>query len=273
MSATDVYGMTDQLDDSILDVIVTRLEARGKHPFFMKALQEYLEVMDIGSAQTVLDMGCGTGVATRAIAQFPGFSGKVTGTDLSLYLTKAATSLAENEGLGSCTEFLAGDSQELNISDGAFDAVVMHTLISHVADPLAVLQEAARIVKPGGLIGIFDGDYATITFGHEDPEQGKAYDEMIIKAIIANPRIMRQIPRLLPKAGLNLVASFPYALADIGKADFFQPAIESFRKLVPKSGVMSEEETNAWADKQVADSENGIFFGATNFYSYVARRQ
>ena len=84
---------------------------------------------------------------------------------------------------------------------------------------------------------------------------------------------MRQIPRLLPKAKLNLVASFPYALADIGKADFFQPAIESFRKLVPKSGVMSEEETNAWADKQFADSEAGIFFGATNFYSYVTRRQ
>lgn len=273
MSTMDVYGMTDKLDDSILDVIVTRLEARGKHPFFLEALQDYLEVMDIGSAGTVLDMGCGTGVATRAIAQYPGFTGKVTGTDLSPYLTKAAASLAENEGLGSSIEFLTGDSRELGIPDSSFDAVIMHTLISHVSDPIAVLQEAARIVKPGGLIGIFDGDYATITFGHEDPEKGKAYDEKIIEAIITNPRIMREIPRLLPEAGLDLVASFPYALADIGKADFFLPAIESFRKLIPKSGVMSEEETNAWADKQIADSEDGIFFGATNFYSYVTRRQ
>jgi hypothetical protein len=84
---------------------------------------------------------------------------------------------------------------------------------------------------------------------------------------------MREIPRLFPKAELDLVASFSYALADIGKADFFLPAIESFRKLVPNSGVMSEEEVNAWADTQIADSEDGIFFGATNLYSYVTRRQ
>jgi ubiquinone/menaquinone biosynthesis C-methylase UbiE len=273
MSVCDVYGMTDKLSNDVLDVIVTRLEARGKHPFFTKVLNEYLAEMNLTSANSVLDMGCGTGVATRAIARYPGFTGKVTGTDLSPYLTRAATSLAEDEGLSSCTEFLTGDSQELDILDGAFDAVVLHTLISHVTEPFAVIQEAARIVKPGGLIGIFDGDYATITFGHEDPEKGKAYDEMIIKAIITNPRIMREIPRLLPEAGLDLVASFPHALADIGKADFFEPAIESFRKLLPNSGVMSDEEANAWADKQVIDSENGIFFGATNFYSYVTRRQ
>ncbi len=32
MSTRNVYGMTDKLDDAILDVIVTRLEGRGKHP-------------------------------------------------------------------------------------------------------------------------------------------------------------------------------------------------------------------------------------------------
>ena len=69
MSVADPFGMTDKLDDTLLQVIITRLEARAKHPVFAKMLQEYLDVMHIDVAQTVVDMGCGTGVATRAIAR------------------------------------------------------------------------------------------------------------------------------------------------------------------------------------------------------------
>ena len=61
MSTADVYRITDKLDDLTLDVLVTRLEARGKHPHFMRVMQEYLDVMRIDSAATVLDLGCGTG--------------------------------------------------------------------------------------------------------------------------------------------------------------------------------------------------------------------
>jgi hypothetical protein len=52
------------------------------------------------------------------------------------------------------------------------------------------------------MVGIFDGDYASITFGHEDPARGKAYDEAFIDAIVTSPRVMRQMPRLLREAGL-----------------------------------------------------------------------
>ena len=55
MSTFDVYGATDKLNDMVLDAIVTRLEARGKHRFFQKMMNEYLDAMDIDSANTVLD--------------------------------------------------------------------------------------------------------------------------------------------------------------------------------------------------------------------------
>jgi hypothetical protein len=58
--ALDPYRITDKLEDVLLDVIVLRLEARGNHWFFQKVLREYLDEMDIDSAGTVLDMGCGT---------------------------------------------------------------------------------------------------------------------------------------------------------------------------------------------------------------------
>jgi hypothetical protein len=42
--------------------------------------------------------------------------------------------------------------------------------------------------------------------------------------------------------------------------------------LVPKSGAMTEQEANAWADSLLIDSTAGVFFGASNYYGYVARR-
>jgi ubiquinone/menaquinone biosynthesis C-methylase UbiE len=265
--------MTDRLSPTIADVIVARLEARGKNAFFQKMMRDYLDRMDIDSAASVLDLGCGTGVASRAIAQRAGFAGAVTGIDLSPYLIEVAARLALEEGVGERVTFRAGDTRSLDIEDRSFDAVVAHTLVSHVDDPLAVLREAARVVRPGSLVGIFDGDYASLTFGHEDQMEGSKYEDAIHRAIITNPRVMRDMPRLLRKANLQLVETFPYVLAEVGKADFWLAAIESFRKLVPQSGMLSSEEIDRWADAQLKDSENGTFFGASNFYGYVARRE
>lgn len=150
MPTFDVYGSTDKLDETTLGVVASRLESHGKHPFFNQMLQDYLDIMDIDSAQKVLDIGCGTGVAARAIARRKGFGGTVLGIDLSHFLADAASSLAEEEGLGELLLFKVGDSRSLELADSSFDAVVLHTLISHLDDPLTVLREAARVVKPGG---------------------------------------------------------------------------------------------------------------------------
>ncbi len=48
--------MTDKLDDSILDVISTRLEARGEHAYFREMLHDYLDKVQIDSANTVLEI-------------------------------------------------------------------------------------------------------------------------------------------------------------------------------------------------------------------------
>jgi ubiquinone/menaquinone biosynthesis C-methylase UbiE len=247
MGALDPYRITDKLEEELLDVIVTRLEARGKHRFFQDVLQEYLDAMDIDSASTVLDMGCGTGVAARSTARRAKFSGRVVGIDLSPYLVKAAKRLADEEGLSGRVEFRSGDTRSLDTPDGEFDAVVAQTLVSHVEEPLAMLMEAKRVVKPGGLIAIFDGDYASLTFAVEDPEQGKRYDEAVINSVVTSPRVMRQMPRLIRQAGLEMIEIFPYLMAEVGKGDLWLSAIDSFEKLAPKSGAMTEAEAIAAA--------------------------
>ena len=48
----DPFRITDKLEDTLLDVMVLRLEVRGKHWFFQNVLQEYSDTMDIDSARS-----------------------------------------------------------------------------------------------------------------------------------------------------------------------------------------------------------------------------
>lgn len=244
MKTVDPFGRTDTLDAGMLEALVVRFEARVRHPLFSKMLEEYLDAMPIDRAGMVLDMGCGTG----------------------------SERLADEEGIAERTEFRIGDARSLDFADGTFDAVIAHTLLSHVDDAVAVVKEAARVLKAGGLVGIFDGDYASLTFNHADPVKGKSYDEALISALVTNPCVMRQMPRLLRAVGLELVTSFSYVLSEVGTANFWSSAIEAYRKLIPKAGVMTEDEADAWAAALRSDSEAGVFFGSSNYYAYIARR-
>lgn len=272
VAALDVYRITNELDDEMSEVVATRLEARGRNPAFLRMLEQYLDAMGIDSARMVLDIGCGTGVAARTLGRRTSFSGHVVGVDRSPYLIAAADRLAHEEGLSARIEFRTGDTHSLALADASFDAVIAHTLISHVEDPAAVLAEMCRVVRPGGMVGVFDGDYASITFAQDDLEQAKRDDEAIIAAIVTNPRIMRMMPRMIGQAGLELVAAIPHVLAEIGRTDFWTSSIASFRKLLPRSGVWSQQKADAWADDMLQASEEGRFFGSTNFYAYVLRR-
>lgn len=63
LGASPQRRQPDKLDDGLLRVNVTRLEIRGKNPFFEQMLREDLDAMRIDAATTLLDIGCATGVA------------------------------------------------------------------------------------------------------------------------------------------------------------------------------------------------------------------
>ncbi|MGE5603103.1 MAG: SAM-dependent methyltransferase [Nitrososphaerales archaeon] len=113
MSTTDPFGRPDLLDESTLDALVARFEARAAHPAFSRMLHEYLDAMQIDDASSVLDVGCGTGAVARAIVKRPRFSGRVAGVDLSPHLVAAAQRLAAQEGVAERTDFRAGDERDL----------------------------------------------------------------------------------------------------------------------------------------------------------------
>lgn len=273
MSTTDVYGRAHELDPATVDAIAARLEARRESPRYMRMLHDYLDELDLASVHDVLALGAGTGVEARALVRRAGFSGAVTALEISARLADIGRRKAEEEGLADRIAWRIGDAQALDLPDRSFDLVTAHTLISHVDEPMRVLEEARRVLRPGGVLAVFDGDYATLTFGTEDPEQGRAWDERIIRAIVANPRVMRSLPRRLRRLGFELVGSRAYALNEIGRADFFLSSLRSFQVLLPKAGAATAEEVDDFVADQLRASEEGAFFAGYNFVTCIARRQ
>jgi ubiquinone/menaquinone biosynthesis C-methylase UbiE len=267
----DPFRVTNTLDPSLLDLMAFRLETRGHHPSFARPLSDYLDRMAIDTRQRVLDLGCGTGIAARTIANRPGFTGAVLGIDQSDHLVQAATRLAAEERVSERATFKTGDSHSLDLPSASFDAVVAHTLFSHLVDPAKALAEMRRVLRPGGVIGIFDGDYASLTFELGDEAQSRRMDEAIIASLVTNPRILRRLPRLLKQAGFVLEAVIPTVIVEAGRAEYWKAAIESYAGLVPSAGVITQAAAAGWRDELIATSERGEFFGACVYYAYVAR--
>ncbi len=235
MPKTDVYGRAHELDPATVDAIAARLEARRESPRYMRMLHDYLDEIDLAAARDVLALGAGTGVEVRELVRRPGFAGKVTALEISERLVEIGRRKAEEEGVAGRIAWRTGDAQALDLPDATFDLVTAHTLISHVDEPVRVLEEARRVLRPGGTLVVFDGDYATLTFGTQDPEEGRAWDERIIRTIVAHPRVMRSLPRNFRRLGLELLTAHAHAFSEIGKADFFLGSLRSFQVLLPKA--------------------------------------
>jgi ubiquinone/menaquinone biosynthesis C-methylase UbiE len=114
-------------------------------------------LQELRQCHNVLEIGCGTGVILRELLRDPGFSGSVTGVDQSTIFLEAARRLAEEEGCPpDRMSFVLADAQEAaaqpTLPGGGFDAVVMHTLISHTSTPVSVLEQAAEWTAPGELL-------------------------------------------------------------------------------------------------------------------------
>ncbi|MDA0160894.1 methyltransferase domain-containing protein [Solirubrobacter ginsenosidimutans] len=267
----DAMQFINEQNTATLDRFIERLEFRAKDPTFLTYREAYLKLLDLPNTASVLDLGCGTGVVTRAIAARNDFTGTVMGIDQSPEFIAAAERLAAGEGVADRVEFVMGDAHALDLPDAAFDVAVAHTLVSHVRDPLAALAEAARVTRPGGSVAIFDGDYASLTFGASDPRHGESMELALQSMIMSAPRVMRELPRLLPQAGLRLETMQAHVYAEAGSGRFFLNLAETYAPLAASTGLMPAADVDAWLADQRRSAQDGTFFAACNYYTYLAK--
>ncbi len=111
-----------------------------------------LQMIDFGEA---IDLGCGAGQLVIELAMHAPHL-HVTGIDLSEKLLADARLSAQQAGCASRVEFRQGNVVEIPFPDQSMDLVISTFSLHHWNEPVKVLNEIDRILKPGGAYYIFD---------------------------------------------------------------------------------------------------------------------
>jgi ArsR family transcriptional regulator len=124
------------------DKLREELFGRGS---YLQALPALLD-----SAWTIGDLGCGTGQVAAALAPFVA---QVVAVDRSGEMLQAARRrLREHANV----EVRRGELESLPVADAELDAATLILVLHHIAEPSAALQEAGRVLRPGGRLLICD---------------------------------------------------------------------------------------------------------------------
>jgi SAM-dependent methyltransferase len=112
-----------------------------------------LEPLNPGDA--VLDIGCGAGVDSLVAAHLVGAGGRVVGIDVTPAMVERARGLLARLDLANVT-FKVGEAEALPFPDNDFDAVISNGVFNLTLDKEKALNEAHRVLKPGGRLRLAD---------------------------------------------------------------------------------------------------------------------
>lgn len=183
------------------------------HAFPTEAIVNRLRTL--GAAGRILDLGTGGGQITIGVAQAFKDS-NVVGVDLAPIMLNMARDRVATAGLTERIKLELADVKALPYEDGAFDAVFSNTILHHIPVPLAMLREAWRVLRPGGVLVIRDlfrpADQATLDalldthapLSVNTPEQRRMLAESLAAAL--TPDELREVAAEAGMTGIEIFA-------------------------------------------------------------------
>jgi len=210
----------------------------------------------------LLDCGSGMGALTTSLAEWLA-SGEVIGFDREPSQVEAAQAWAEGKVVKN-VRFEIGNIYDIPYPDASFDAVFAYTVLEHVREPLRAMREMRRVLKSGGVAGIYDPDYETMLLTPSTPGLQELNRLMLrFSEENASPYYARHQRQYLLEAGFARTEGFAFAvgggnpqLITSSYRIVLKPTIESIRPWLIEQDLADDAhidellaEAQAWSER------------------------
>ena len=134
--------------------VVALILGESYHPGGLELTRRLARCLDLHAGQKVLDVASGPGATAFLLAAE--FGVEVEGVDLGEQSVAKANARAAEQGVAGRVRFTVGDAEQLPLPDASVDAVVCECAFCTFPDKPTAARELARVLRPGGRLGITD---------------------------------------------------------------------------------------------------------------------
>ena len=251
--------------------MAARLELLYASPQIVAQRRRFRELLRIRPGELGVDVGCGVGHLTCELADDVGASGRITGVDASADMLAGATARVHARGLDDRVLLREGDAVALGLSSTCADFIVAVQTYSYVPDIAAAITEAARVLKPGGRLGVLETDWDLCVYGSPDVDlMRRIFDG---RWRFEHAHLPRQLNRLFAEAGLTPTHAEAFPLVETRyDADSFGAGMLAIgRNAAVRHGV-DRAAADAWVAEVRARGEGGDWFFCLNRFMFVATK-